>query len=96
MDESILYDRSRLEIMTVLATSSDKMSFNELLQRTNLTKGNLSSHLKKLEDQKYVVMEKSFIGRIPLTTIIISRHGKEVFKSHLEGMQKLLKKISNK
>lgn len=94
MKESLFFDRARLEIMSVLMMSSKPVSFNELLERTQLTKGNLSSHLRRLEEQKMVVVEKDFVDRKPRTTVKISSDGKTAFKNHLQDMQSLLKQIS--
>tara|TARA_B110001454_G_scaffold219199_1_gene251774 strand:+ start:77467 stop:77715 length:249 start_codon:yes stop_codon:yes gene_type:complete len=82
--------------MTVLYKSKEPISFSELLLRTSLTKGNLSSHLAKLEGSRSVEIKKSFVEKKPLTTICISETGKIAFKQHLAKLQDILKQVSKK
>ena len=64
----MLFDRVRLAIMAHLSFASRPVDFNALLDDLALTKGNLSTHMKKLEDQGLVKVEKKFVGRKPRTT----------------------------
>lgn len=61
-----------------------------LLRETGLTKGNLSSHLAKLEEAGYVEIEKSFRGKIPLTIVRLSSVGRRAFQDYKRTMKGLL------
>lgn len=75
--------------MAALMVNS-KLSFNELKTLLELTDGNLASHLKALEKEKFVLVNKSFIGRKPNTTYKITSKGKKAFESHLEALEELI------
>ncbi len=87
----LLGDRVRLTIMAMLSASPDPLSFNELLEELELTKGNLSSHLRKLEDAKLIKVEKEFVDRKPRTTYGCSAEGRKEVKKYLETVESLLK-----
>jgi len=86
----LLGDRVRLSIMGVLAASEVPVSFNELVETLDLSKGNLSTHLKKLEDEKLVDVDKQFVERKPRTTYACTRAGREALQQYLEQVQKML------
>tara|TARA_B100000029_G_C17601694_1_gene965961 strand:+ start:3125 stop:3367 length:243 start_codon:yes stop_codon:yes gene_type:complete len=66
--DPILFDRVRLAIMAHLSFASDPIEFNVLLNDLKLSKGNLSTHIRKLEEKGFVQIEKRFVGRKPRTT----------------------------
>ena len=80
--------RVRLGIMSALAVN-DILDFNALKEFLNVTDGNLASHLKGLEKEKYIGVEKSFIERKPNTKYYITEEGKE----HLMSILKLWKNL---
>jgi DNA-binding transcriptional ArsR family regulator len=82
-------NRVRLGIMSVLITNSS-MDFIGLREILDLTDGNLSSHLRALEDAGYIASEKRFLGRKPNTTYSITTSGSESFKSHVKALEELL------
>lgn len=90
--EGLFYDRAKLLIMVNLMSAKSALSFLELTEATQLTKGNLSSHLQKLELQKLVKITKEFVDKKPLTTIEVTSRGKKAFKEHLDEMQNLIKR----
>ena len=61
-----------------------------LLRETGLTKGNLSSHLAKLEEAAYVKIEKSFRGKVPLTTVSLTKKGQDAVREYRERMRRAL------
>jgi DNA-binding MarR family transcriptional regulator len=61
-----------------------------LMRMTGLTWGNLSTHLTKLEEAGYIVMEKEFRGKKPHTTIRLTPQGREAFKAYKKSMQQVL------
>lgn len=85
--------RVRLGIMSVLMVNRHA-DFNTLKELLNVTDGNLASHLKALEKDEYINIEKQFIGRKPNTKYSATKVGKKAFNQHIEALEKLIK--SNK
>ncbi|MDN5211162.1 transcriptional regulator [Fulvivirgaceae bacterium BMA12] len=83
-------NRVRLGIMSILVVN-DFVDFNRLKEILDVTDGNLASHLKALEKEKYVVMSKEFIGRKPNTKYKVSSAGKKAFEAHINALENLLK-----
>ena len=92
-DSNILYDRSKLLIMTTLIANQKQISYMALQEATQLTKGNMTSHLHKLETEGYIKIEKEFVGRKPLTTISLTAAGKTALKGHIEKLKDLIQKM---
>lgn len=84
--------RIRLGIMSALMVN-DHVSFNELKELTNVTDGNLASHLKGLEENGYVRVQKGFIGRKTNTTYSATKLGEKAFKTHLNALEKMIRNI---
>ena len=83
-------NRVRLGIMSILVVN-DYVDFNRLKELLNVTDGNLASHLKALEKEKYVLMSKEFIGRKPNTKYRASDSGKKAFEAHINALENLIK-----
>lgn len=92
----LLSERVRLAIMTALVSAEEELDFNTLLSQLELTKGNLSSHLRKLEEGELIQVEKSFVDRKPRTTYSPTPKGIEELKEYLEMIEKLLKSTGGK
>jgi DNA-binding MarR family transcriptional regulator len=84
--------RVRLGIMSALMVNPD-MSFNDLKELIQVTDGNLASHLKTLEENNFIKVQKGFIGRKTNTTYSITKAGEKAFKSHLEALEKMIRSI---
>ncbi|RYD69726.1 MAG: transcriptional regulator, partial [Sphingobacteriales bacterium] len=85
-----LFDsRVRLGIMSALMVN-DEVNFNELKELLEITDGNLASHLKGLEKEEFIGMEKSFVGRKPNTKYFITKEGKKAFNDHLKALEKII------
>ena len=82
--------RVRLGIMSILVVN-DYVDFNRLKELLNVTDGNLASHLKALEKEKYILMSKEFIGRKPNTKYRVSSSGKKAFEAHINALENLIK-----
>jgi len=82
--------RVRLGIMSVLMVN-ESVDFNSLKELLNLSDGNLASHIRALEDVRYITVNKQFIGRKPNTTYSASKEGKKAFHSHLRELETLIK-----
>ena len=81
--------RVRLGIMSVLAVN-DTLDFNSLKEYLQVTDGNLASHLKALEKEEYIAVEKSFIDKKPNTRYSITLLGKKAFNDHLAVLEGLI------
>ena len=85
-----IHEPGRLLIVALLSAVKEA-DFVYLLRETALTKGNLSSHLGKLEETGYVEIEKTFRGKIPLTLIRLTSKGRTAFQNYRQAMKGLLK-----
>ena len=83
--------RVRLGIMSALIVN-ESIDFSTLKELLGVTDGNLASHLKSLEKEEYISIEKQFIGRKPNTKYTISKLGKLEFKKHISALEKLINK----
>ena len=87
--DEVIHGRLRLGVMAYLA-GRDGADFNEIKARLNATDGNLSVHLRKLEDAGYVAIDKSFSGRKPLTRVRLTDTGRDAFIAYLDPIGKLV------
>jgi DNA-binding HxlR family transcriptional regulator len=85
--------RVKLGIMSALAVNN-KLDFNSLKEFLDVTDGNLASHLKALEKEGFISVEKSFLGKKPHTKYAMAKSGKKAFDDHLKALEILIK--SNK
>lgn len=83
-------NRVRLGIMSVLIVN-DYYDFNSLKETLDVTDGNLASHLKALEENDLIKVNKQFIGRKPNTSYSITETGKQLFVIHLKALEKIIK-----
>lgn len=81
--------RIRLGIMSALAVN-EALDFNSLKEYLDVTDGNLASHIKALEKEEFIGVEKSFVGRKPNTRYYITDTGKKAFSEHLTALEKLI------
>lgn len=83
--------RVRLGIMSALIVN-ESIDFSTLKELLGVTDGNLASHLKSLEKETYISIEKQFIGRKPNTKYSLTKLGKLEFTKHINALEKLIKK----
>ena len=81
--------RIRLVLVSILAVN-DRIDFNSLKELLDVTDGNLASHLKALEKEEFIAVEKSFIGRKPNTRYTLTEAGKSAFNEHLKALEKII------
>jgi predicted transcriptional regulator len=70
---------------------NDKLDFISLKDYLGVTDGNLASHIKALDKEGFIGVEKSFIGKKPNTRYFITKEGKSAFSSHLEALENYIK-----
>lgn len=85
----IFDSRIRLGIMSALVVN-EAMDFNSLKDLLEVTDGNLASHMKSLEKEQYVTVQKRFVGRKPNTNYRATLTGKKAFEKHLDNLEKLM------
>lgn len=83
-------NKVRIGIMAALMVNQ-KLSFNELKELLQVTDGNLASHLKALEKESFILVQKAFIGRKPNTTYHVTSKGKNAFEQHLKALENIIK-----
>lgn len=87
--DDVIHGRVRLGIMAVLS-AVERADFNTLKARLRTTDGNLSVHLRKLEDAGFVEVTKRFAGRKPLTEASLTDAGRKAFVNYLDAMSELV------
>ncbi len=87
--DDIILSKTRLGIMSALA-GGDKLDFTYLRNALNLTDGNLSVQIRKLEEAGYIKVEKVFVKRKPKTFCKISRKGQRAIKNLIDKLEALV------
>ena len=87
--DEVIHGRMRLGIMVYLA-DAEAADFTELKTVLEATQGNLSVHIKKLEEAGYVAVAKSFVKNKPLTRVSITPAGRKAFAAYLEALGGLI------
>jgi DNA-binding transcriptional ArsR family regulator len=87
--DRVIHEPGRLVIVALLS-SIKEADFTFLLRETGLTKGNLSSHLSKLEAASYVHIEKAYRGKVPWTLVRLTPEGRAAFKEYRKQVNLLL------
>ncbi len=88
--DDVIHGRLRLGVMAYLSTASPAI-FGELRDKVGATDGNLSTHLRKLEEAGYVLVEKLFVGRRPQTRVHLTDAGRAAWTAWIARMEALLK-----
>jgi DNA-binding transcriptional ArsR family regulator len=88
--DEVIHSRIRLAIMAVLI-SVDEAEFTFLRERIGATDGNLSVHLKKLEEAEYVTVTKQFVAKKPVTTCKLSKKGRKAFELYIDRLEAMVR-----
>lgn len=88
--DDVIHGRIRLGVMAYLV-GAETADFGELKAHLGTTDGNLSVHLRKLEEAGYVTIDKRFKDRKPLTSVTLSEAGRGAFLNYLESIAKLVR-----
>lgn len=86
--DRVIHEPSRLRIISVLA-AAESLAFGEMRDLLDMTDGNLSVHLRTLEEAGYVEVDKAFVGRKPRTTARLSKKGRRAFGRYAEILTRL-------
>ncbi len=88
--DKLIHEPARFKILAQLYVV-ESVDFIFLMRQTGLTQGNVSGHLKKLEDAEYVDINKAYSGKRPYTMISLTQNGRKSFKEYVQSMQKIFK-----
>ncbi len=88
--DRLIHEPARLLIVTILSTA-ENADFLFLLKQTGLTRGNLSTHLSKLEAAGYVEIEKTYRGKVPFTLCSLTSAGLIAFENYRKKISQFLK-----
>ena len=91
--DRLIHEPARLLIVTILSTV-ESADFLFLQRETELTKGNLSAHLRKLEDAGYVKIEKTYKGKLPLTVCKLTADGTKAVTEYRQQLQSFMELTS--
>jgi DNA-binding MarR family transcriptional regulator len=88
----VIHAQARLRITATLATLApgESITFPRLQDLLEMTAGNLSAHLRKLEEAEYVEVAKTFTGRTPVTYLALTRAGRRAFEDYTEALRSVL------
>ncbi|MCE2996680.1 MAG: winged helix-turn-helix domain-containing protein [Cyclobacteriaceae bacterium] len=89
--DPLLHSQLRLGIMSLLM-NAESAEFTYLKEKTNATAGNVSVQLDKLSEAGYIIVEKSFNGKKPLTTCRITKKGIKAFEEYVNSLKDYIKK----
>jgi DNA-binding transcriptional ArsR family regulator len=90
--DPVIHAAARLRITATLGALpvGDRMTFPRLQELLDMTAGNLSTHLRKLEDAHYVEVTKTHQGRTPITYLALTKTGRRAFEDYTETLRNLL------
>jgi DNA-binding MarR family transcriptional regulator len=90
--DPVIHAAARLKVTATLAALSpgDRISFPRLQKLLDMTAGNLSTHLRKLEDAGYVTVDKTHAGRTPATYVSLSAAGRRALEDYTAALRQLL------
>lgn len=87
--DRVIHEKGRLAIMSILA-ASPRLSFTELRDTLSLTDGNLTAHVRTLQEAGYVAITKSYEGPRPLTTFSITPTGTKAFATYINLLEQIV------
>ncbi|MGH7953612.1 MAG: winged helix-turn-helix domain-containing protein [Limisphaerales bacterium] len=93
--DRVIHEKGRLAIMSMLA-SSPELSFTELRDALAMTDGNLTTHIRALQQEGYVSVAKSYQNRRPLTTCALTAAGRKAFAEYINLLEKIVRQNRSK
>ncbi|MCK4514075.1 MAG: transcriptional regulator [Spirochaetaceae bacterium] len=88
--DGLFHAPARLSIATALYAHRRGMTFSQLKQSCELSDGNLSRHISRMEQESVVRSEKVFVERIPQTTITMTVRGRDRFEQYIESLRRIV------
>ena len=93
--DRVIHEKGRLAIMSLLAASPE-LSFTEMRGSLHMTDGNLTTHMRTLQEAGYVSVTKSFAGGRPLTTYSLTKEGQKAFADYISLLEQIVKQTRKK
>lgn len=93
--DRVIHEKGRLAIMSMLAASPE-LSFTELREALEMTDGNLTTHIRTLQEAGYVSVTKSFQNKRPLTTCAMTPPGKKAFANYINLLERIVQQSKSK
>ena len=93
--DRVIHEKGRLAIMSMLAASPE-LSFTELRDSLRMTDGNLTTHIRTLQEAGYVSVTKSFQNNRPLTTCSLTSAGRKAFAGYINLLEEILQQTKLK
>ena len=87
--DRVIHEKGRLAIMSMLAASPE-LSFTELRDALDMTDGNLTTHIRTLQEAGYVSVTKSFQNNRPLTTCALTAAGRKAFTDYIDLLEQIV------
>ena len=87
--DRVIHEKGRLAIMSMLAATPE-LSFTEMRDALSMTDGNLTTHIRTLQEAGYVSITKSFRNNRPLTTCSLTTAGHKAFTNYINLLEKII------
>ncbi|HEV2454779.1 MAG TPA: transcriptional regulator [Verrucomicrobiae bacterium] len=88
--DRVIHEKGRLALMSMLAATAE-LSFTEMRDALGMTDGNLTSHIRALQQEGYVSVAKSYQNRRPLTTCSLTPAGRKAFAEYIDLLEKIVR-----
>ncbi len=93
--DRVIHEKGRLAIMSMLAAAPE-LSFTEMRDALGMTDGNLTTHIRTLQEAGYVSVTKSFQHNRPLTTCSLTASGKKAFTNYINLLEEIIQQTKGK
>ena len=88
--DRVIHEKGRMAIMSLLAAAPE-LSFTELKETLNMTDGNLTTHIRTLQQAGYVGVTKSVRKNRPRTTCSLTAAGRQAFREYVELLEQIVR-----
>jgi len=88
--DKVIHEKGRMAIVSALAARPE-MAFTELRDLLQMTDGNLTSHVRTLQEAGYVVVSKTFFNNRPLTTLSLTKAGETAFRGYVKLLEEIVR-----
>jgi DNA-binding MarR family transcriptional regulator len=93
--DRVIHEKGRLAIMSLLAATPE-LSFTELRDTLSMTDGNITTHIRTLQEVGYVSVTKSYQNNRPLTTCALTERGRKAFSSYINLLEDIVRQTKDK
>lgn len=93
--DRVIHEKGRLAIMSLLAASPE-MAFTELRDTLSMTDGNVTTHIRTLQEAGYISVSKSYQNNRPHTTCSLTEKGQKAFAAYINLLEKIVQQTKNK